>query len=308
MALDPHVPRVMTMARLLVLLCAAALAACGAEVKARETPTFDQLQAPVGEAGPPSADGEGPALPALVGGASTSGVTGVTGVTGEINVPALIYSDLDAELAARATGVVTAIRVDLGDAVRAGQVLALLDDSREAARLEAATATLERARTDHVRMQSLQEGGFVTAQELDATRHELRTAEAALRVAQVELDHTRVVAPFAGVVTRRHAGLGRPVREGDPLFRVTALQPLRAIARLPERQARGLHRGMVASLVNDDGVQVEAIIVRIAPAVEPGSGTVEVLFTVHRRGPFLPGSSAILRLVLPLAAAADCCP
>jgi multidrug efflux pump subunit AcrA (membrane-fusion protein) len=98
------------------------------------------------------------------------------------------------------------------------------------------------------------------------------------------------------VVTRRHTGMGRPVREGEPLFRVTALQPLKAVARLPERDARGLRRGTVAALLDDAGGEIRAVISRIAPAVEPGSGTVEVLFDVPRPGTLLPGSSATVRL------------
>jgi RND family efflux transporter MFP subunit len=145
-------------------------------------------------------------------------------------------------------------------------------------------------------VEGLRQGGFATQAELDEWRYRLRAGEAALRVAQVELDHTRVLAPFAGVVTRRHTGTGRPVREGEPLFRVTALQPLKAVARLPERDARGLRRGAMATLLDDAGAEIRAVISRIAPAVEPGSGTVEVLFDVPRPGTLLPGSSAVVRL------------
>jgi RND family efflux transporter MFP subunit len=211
-------------------------------------------------------------------------------------VPALLYSDLDADVAARTTGVITRVSVELGDGVRAGQVLARLDDAREMARLAAATAAVERARADHARVDGLHASGYVTESDLDEARFQLHTAEAALRVAQVELEYMRVVAPFGGVVTRRHTGLGRVVREGEPLFRITALQPLRASARLAEHDARGLRRGAAALLFDGHGAQVEAHVVRVAPAVEPGSGTVEVILSVPKPGPFLPGSSATLRL------------
>lgn len=276
-------------------LCAAALVACGPEVTAREVPSLDELanagRAPAELVLRPEDPAPAPGSAALAAALSTAQT--------EISLPALLYSDLDADVAARADGTVLSISADLGDAVRAGQLLARLDDAREVARVEAAAAAFERARADHERMAGLHENGFVTSQELDHARYQLRTAEADLRVAQVDLEYRRVVAPFAGVVTRRHTGVGRSVEERDALFRITALQPLRATARLPEHDARGLRTGTAAILVDAAGNQVDARVIRVSPAVEPGSGTVEVLLGVPQPGPLLPGSSVTLRLPRP---------
>ena len=281
-----------------VLVGGAVLGACGPEVKARDVPPLDGVAAAAAEQAPaiPTAANAG----TLIANPARTDVAGSTvTTTTELTLPALVYSDLDAEITARAAGVVSRVAAELGDAVRARQVLAVLEDARETARLEAARAAVERARAEHARVESMHKSNVITQAELDEARYQLSTAEAALRIAEVDLEHTRVLAPFAGVVTRRYAGQGRPVHEGEPLFRVTALQPLRALARLPEREARGLRRGTVGLLVADNGNEVEATVIRIAPAVDPGSGTVEVLFSIPRPGPFLPGSSATLRLARP---------
>jgi membrane fusion protein, multidrug efflux system len=284
------------MRKRLLPFCATVLAACGPEVTARDAPPLDA---------PLHASSTTPAT-ALSGGDAAGAYFAVgaavpQAASSALEVPAILYSDLDADVAARLTGVMAGIAAELGDAVSAGQVLARLDDARETARLAAAQAALERARADHARSGGLREGGFITQAEFDGTRYEVLAAEAALRLAEVDVEHTRVTAPFAGVVTRRYTAQGRPVREGDPLYRVTALQPLRAVARLPEREARGLRPGMPAVLVDGAGVEIPAVLARLAPAVEPGSGTVEVLFNVPRPGPLLPGSSALLRLERPTA-------
>src|SRR5688572_20442179 len=211
-------------------------------------------------------------------------------------LPAVLFSDLDAEVGARMTGVVQRVEVELGDAVREGQVLVVLDDARERARVESASAAVDLARAEFVRTEGLLANGFVTAARMDEAKYRVRSTEGALREAQVELEHTRVTAPFAGVITRRTTGRGRPVRVGEPLFRVTALEPLRAMVRLPERDARGLRRGAAAVLITDDGAQVPARIQQVSPATDPGSGTVEVLLDVPRPGPLRPGSSALARL------------
>ena len=214
-------------------------------------------------------------------------------------LPAVLFSDLDAELAARIDGVAREVKVELGDAVSEGDVLLVLEDARELARLGSATAALELARATFTRVESLQAKNLVTAAQMDEARFGVRAAEAAQREAQVDLDHTRVTAPFAGVITRRTVGRGRSVREGEPLFRLTALQPLRALVRVSERDARGLRIGVAASLITDDGREIRASVQRISPATDPESGTVEVLLDVPRPGPLRPGSSASVRLQLP---------
>ena len=209
---------------------------------------------------------------------------------------AVLFSDLDAEPAARMDGIVRTVNVELGDAVREGQVLAVLDDARVVARVESATAARDLARATFSRTESLLANGYVTTAQMDEARFALRAAEAALREAQVGLDHTRVIAPFSGVITRRMTGIGKAVQENEALFRLTALQPLRALVRLPERDAQGLRVGARALLVTEEGAEIAASIQRVSPATDPASGTVEVLLSVPRPGPLRPGSTASARL------------
>jgi membrane fusion protein, multidrug efflux system len=208
---------------------------------------------------------------------------------------AALFSDLDAQVGPRSPGVISAVEVELGDAVRAGQVLARLDDARQRARVESALATRELRRLELERMDSLMEKGFVARQQHEEAHYGLRAAEARLREAEVELEYMRIVAPFDGVVTRRSAGPGRTTQEGDSLFRVTALTPLRALSRVPARDASRITRGSVALVTAETGEQVEAIVARISPAVDPGSGTVEILLDIRRPGSLRPGAAASVR-------------
>ena len=266
----------------LFLLVPVLVAGCGPEVSARTESSAkgsDKSAAPSSASAPTTTPAPTPTpTPALL--------------------PAVLFSDLDAELAARIDGVAREVKVELGDAVSEGDVLLVLEDARELARLGSATAALELARATFTRVESLQAKNLVTAAQMDEARFGVRAAEAAQREAQVDLDHTRVIAPFAGVITRRTVGRGRSVREGEPLFRLTALQPLRALVRVSERDARGLRTGKAALLITDDGREIPASVQRISPATDPESGTVEVLLDVPRPGPLRPGSSASVRLQL----------
>jgi RND family efflux transporter MFP subunit len=246
-----------------VLVLAAVTAACGREVRMEP--------APAGEAERVMA------RPAQVE-ATTS-------------IAAILYSERDADLRARVEGVVREVLVELGDAVQAGQLLAILEDDAEAAALQAATAAADHARLEHERAIELHERGAIHRAELERLAYAARSAAAVLRQAEVRLEYTRVRAPFAGVVTRRSVRLGQNVNPGEALFRTTALAPLRVQLRVPELQARSLAAGATISLTGPAGERLGARVARIAPAVDPLSGTVDILLDVTDAAGLRPGST-----------------
>jgi RND family efflux transporter MFP subunit len=137
---------------------------------------------------------------------------------------------------------------------------------------------------------------MITQAELDAAVYKEKAAEATARTAQVELGYTRIRAPFRGRVAQRFVRVGQTVRAGDALFRVTAPAPLRAALRIPEQQAGALTAGSVVRLAGEDGGQVEGRVLRISPAVDPASGTIEVLIDVAQPRNLRPGSAVTLQI------------
>jgi RND family efflux transporter MFP subunit len=208
----------------------------------------------------------------------------------------VLYSEHDVMVVARTDGVVRTIGVELGDGVEADQELARLDDDSQQAAVAAATAAADYARKEHGRLVELRKHQAVTQADLDRALYQLQSAEAALNQAQVALEHTRVRAPFAGAVAHRYVRVGQRVAQGDTLFRVTARRPLRARVQVGELQAVGLHVGNRASVRGVDGTTVEGAITRVAPAVDPASGTVEVIVDVPHPGDLRPGSSVVVTL------------
>jgi RND family efflux transporter MFP subunit len=208
----------------------------------------------------------------------------------------VLYSEHDAEITTRGSGVVASIAVELGDPVRAGQLLAVLRDEAEQAAVEAAQAALDLALLEHERSSRLLEQSLITRAEVDQTAFRLRSAEASVREARVRLEYTRVRAPFDGAVTRRFVRVGQSVEEGDPLVRVTALQPLRVLVRVPELASLNLAPGQAVSLRSLSNSSIQGRIARVAPAVDPVSGTVEVLISIANPGGLRPGSTVAVEL------------
>lgn len=209
----------------------------------------------------------------------------------------VLHSEHDAEVATRVPGMVATVAVELGDRVRAGQLLVTLRDEEEQATLEAARPALELARLVHERARTLGEQNMIAQAEVDLATYGLHEAEAVLREAEVRLEYTRIRAPFDGAVSRRFVRVGQSVEEREPVVRVTALRPLRSLIRVPEVAALTLAPGRPVRLRGLAGESVEGRISRIAPAVDPVSGTVEVLIEVPEPGSLRPGAAVTVALM-----------
>jgi RND family efflux transporter MFP subunit len=211
-------------------------------------------------------------------------------------LPAQLYVEHDAAIYARSMGVIEAILVDLGGRVAAGQLMARLESADQ-------TIALEKARDRHAnsklqldRQRALKTAGVVTQADSERVELEFREAELVLRQAQRDYDLTRVVAPFAGVVTSRTARIGRLVESGDSLFRLTALAPVLAAVRVPETPAFGVRLGDEADVVGPRGEEARAKVVRASPVIEAASGTREVVLQLVGGDRLPPGSSVTVKL------------
>jgi RND family efflux transporter MFP subunit len=148
----------------------------------------------------------------------------------EIPIPAEFRPYLKVELHAKVSGYVDAISVDIGDQVKAGQLLAKLEVPELKDELNRATAAQQRAQADYkdahlvyTRLMSVEKDhpNLVAQQELDAAEAKDATTEAAIAGAKAEVErcqtllaYTRITAPFAGVITHRYADPGSLIQAG----------------------------------------------------------------------------------------------
>lgn len=141
----------------------------------------------------------------------------------------------EAAVAAATGGLrILALTADIGDTVKAGQELAVLDTAAlraqiaaQEAEVEQAEASLTTAAADAKRAQDLRAGGTLTDQQVTqylsserSARGRLAAAKATLEVQRLVLERARVAAPDDGVVIARGAVLGEVAQSGDELFRI----------------------------------------------------------------------------------------
>ena len=217
-------------------------------------------------------------------------------VRGQLQLPAQLYVEHDAAVVARSAGVIDSVSAELGSRVAAGASLARLESTDQELAAAQADATYENAGRLAARARVMTKAGGVTVADSEQVEYQYRQADIARRKAHRDLELTRIAAPFSGVVTARYARPGRYVSAGDTLFRVTESSPLLARVRVPEGSAATIRIGDAATVAGVSGPMAKATVVHAAPAIDPASGTREVILRLTSGGELLPGANVTVRL------------
>ena len=196
------------------------------------------------------------------------------GLVSAEDVVGTVRAKLHAAVEAKIPGRIEALLVAPGQSVKAGDTLAALDAREVKARMESAQAVREQSARDLERIRTLVKEGAATAAELDAAEARVRVAAAAVTEAETMLAHTRVVAPFDGVITRKLADVGDLATPGRPLVEIEDPARLRFEADLPEALVDRVQLGAKLSVrLTSLATPVEGIVGEIAPVAEALSRT-----------------------------------
>lgn len=184
----------------------------------------------------------------------------------------------EANVIAKVDGEVRRLHVEEGDMVEKDQVLATLDGDRLRLELSESEARLRKMQRDFARNKELQAKGLISEGDFERIQYDMEALEAAYNLARLELDYTRIRAPIDGVISERYIKLGNTIKTGDPVYRVTSLDPLVAYLYIPEREFRQIAAGQAVSISIDAlaGDPVMATVTRVSPVVDAATGTFKV--------------------------------
>lgn len=198
---------------------------------------------------------------------------------------ATLEAEGDASVVAKVGGVVKEIRVEEGANVKAGQILAKLDDEKLAVQLAQAEANLRKLENDFHRHEELFNKKLVSAEVYQRAKFEYESQKAAFDMVKLEYDYSAIRAPISGVVAERMIKVGNMVLPNTATFRITDFDPLLAVLHVPEREMGKLRAGQPASITVDavPDAEFSGRIARISPVVDPTTGTIKV--TVEVRDP-----------------------
>jgi RND family efflux transporter MFP subunit len=183
------------------------------------------------------------------------------------------------------SGRIEAVHARVGDRVKAGQLLAVVEheeigwqSKQAAAAVDLARAGLEGARLDRDRAEALFQGGSMPPAQLDAARVRFQTAqaqlaqaEAAAGLARQQLENARVVAPIAGTVTRRPVDVGAHVTTQTAVFTVQDVAALKLETGVDAAVFARLARGRPAAVTVDalPGEVFAGKVSLLSPALDP---------------------------------------
>lgn len=218
------------------------------------------------------------------------------------------------DVASERDGMVISIAKDEGSLVNKGDVLGQLDDRTlqiqlikanddllvaqnnvkyKEAELKAKGAALDR-------QQQLRRLGLSSEADLEAADFEAKAAgydlhgweamvesgQAEIHRLEIEIDQTRLRAPFSGAVVSRYIREGQEVAKGDKCFRVTQLAPLQVQFQVPESGGPRpiIGAGVNVLLVGDSGRILRARVVKVSPIVDPASDSYNVTAELTGKG------------------------
>jgi membrane fusion protein (multidrug efflux system) len=244
-----------------------------------------------------------------------------------LSVSGPIIVEHQVELTAQRDGLLQKIYVDAPSRVKAGALLAELDGRQIQANLAAARAKTrsveadlknweaeaEVLKADYGRQKNLFALGLTSQEQLEHAKYKaesdqwdilrvketLNTAKEEEHSLEIEMEKTKLTAPFNGLIARRYVREGQNVAKGERLFWVTAEAPLLMRFTLPEKYFGKMKTGQAVEVTCTDAPAEKhtAKVRQVSPVVDPSSGTFEVLVELTGdRGSLRPGMTALAHL------------
>ena len=237
----------------------------------------------------------------------TAVVTG--GASGQtLALPGTLQGYVQAPVAARAGGYLRRWTKDIGSRVAKGELLAEIDSpeldqqlSQAIAARNQTAASLDLAKSTLDRWEALRKRDAVSQQELEERRSGFQQARANLAASDANVDRLRelesfkrVVAPFAGVITKRNVDIGDLIDgTGKPLFLLAQTDPLRVYVNLPQAYAQLVRIGQPATISQAElaGRSFKGEVARTSASIDSATRTMQVEIALpNRDGALLPGA------------------
>ncbi len=190
------------------------------------------------------------------------------------------------------------VRVDVGEVVKHGQVLARYDTAmlqadvaQMAAALAQAEASAQQASTNETRALQMKDSGGISRQDLlqyrtaaAVTKAQVDVARAQLQARRLDLQNATVVAPDDGTISARAATLGSVTPVGQELFRLIRQNRLQWQAEVTAAELSVIAPGQHVLLTLPDGSEARGVVRRIAPSLDPQS-RVAIVYADLEPGP-----------------------
>ena len=253
---------------------------------------------------------------------------------GHVEIPANVQAFDQTPVFARTSGYLKARYVDIGDHVRKGQLLAVIEDPQTDQSLVQAKATLAQLKAalaqaqansqlssvQNKRWESLVGEGVVAQQDADTKKAQAGADEATVNAAKANIaageaniqslteqqGFERVLAPFDGVILTRTVDVGSLISTGSQnsvtqMFTIGEADKVRVFASLPQSNSVGVYAGQTAKVEFRElpGQVYTGTLARTSQSIDPGTRTLLLEVDLKNDGKILPGMYATISFDLP---------
>jgi len=203
-----------------------------------------------------------------------------------------------ATIAAKVTGVIEKMPVELGSVVKSGDLLLRIGAGEIKARVAQAEAQLEQARRNLEREKRLLAQEASTPETVKSLEDAYRVAEAGYNEARSMLGYMTITAPFAGVIAAKNVQAGDLATPGQPLLILENNRKLQVVASVPEALASGIKIGAKLEVrIAAAGLEQSCAVSEIAPSADPQSRTTTIKLQIKDGSNLRPGQ--YVRVLLP---------
>lgn len=181
--------------------------------------------------------------------------------------------DKQARLSSEIAGKILLTKIDKGDKVSKGQVIALIDQGDLQSQLDRAKAVLSVKRQEFKAAESLKNRGLQGEIAYTNALAELTDAKSSVKTVEMHLAHTSIVAPFDGVVENLFIEQGDFVGVGDPVATLIDLNKLVIEANVSERHIQSITKGQPATIHFIQGSQTQGTVRYLSQLSSPSTNT-----------------------------------
>jgi membrane fusion protein (multidrug efflux system) len=218
----------------------------------------------------------------------------IRSISSYIETNGTLEAENEVDIVARTSGPIVELAVEETDHVQSGQLLIRIDDTELRSQKEISRVDLNEATLAYDRVQKLAGEELISVEEFEQAQARYESAQAQIAGIDIQLDYTRIVAPFGGQIIERYVKFAEHVSAGQPLFRIADFDPLLCPIQVPERSLSSLRKGQRAYLTVEawPGQKFDARVLRISPVVDSTTGTIKVTLQVDVPGRLRPGMFA----------------
>ncbi|MGE5499004.1 MAG: efflux RND transporter periplasmic adaptor subunit [Syntrophothermus sp.] len=172
-------------------------------------------------------------------------------ISNDLTFVGVIQANKDINVISETQGLVTAVKMKVGDFVSEKSVLAEVDDVIMQSNLASAEINFLKSKREFERNEVLFQENSISASQLDLSRYQMKAAENQLTVAKKQLKNTQIATPVTGTVNSRNIEVGSMVQPGTVIANIVDISTLKVKLNISEREAFEIKPGNKVEVVTD---------------------------------------------------------